>query len=731
MRAQRGPILLALLLVANAAWAEDDPMAGVETEVERVWSATIIGDFKIISQDRHAENDVGSFFDQYEFTPNKSKSVPFELGLRDFSYDRFGPDQTPQLQLRFDSPTSNLGISGSEADEPFFNQRAQLFERFDETEFDLKYWRHRTEDLRLFPNTNGRQFDDQTESDDRFSRERTGLFAELRLRPGERVGTGTESLEWLAPEISLRGGFEHRDGTQQARLIQDVSNRWAALSQSVDQDDTKIGGGLLVAPGGLFTMTFDFDYDRFRHDSSTITASDLGPGFVQGDDAIGFIADTDRMTGAVLVQSRIGERAVLESGFHVSRLKQVNDYTPTQQSSGLKHNELLFYSVNAAADVMVSDRVTVNAFIKYDQRKNKIDRDTPLFNPQDDGVQVGPFLKRWDRIYSGAEAVYSLHRSNIVAMGARYEWIDRDLDFAETPILVVPESNVRINDRTEMWTLYGRTSLRPLKGLGISGEIGYRGAPETGYILDLDKYVYGKLRTSYVIPIEPYVVMSAFVRGGSGKNKDFSMTNGTGADPAGSKLGLKFERQDVTWGLTVMSYPVDDVSVYASFFQTYDKQNYELVGSTLQRYLQGLLPVDYFEDGGPDHSNNQLSFSLGTHVRFSDNTDANLSYTFTRAKLDYDNNASANVAQIEDNRVIDSDIHGVQMELGHWLRDGLRIQAGYRLQLFDDSSARTSDAGSVVRSNSPDQTQHTVTLGVTLNSDLFARSKSEPEPLLD
>ena len=199
-RVQRGLILLALLLVASGAWAGDNLDKDPDNEIERVWSATIIGDFKIMT-DRHADNDVGSFFDQYEFTPNKSKDVPFELGLREFSYDRFGPSQTPQLQLRFDSSTSNLGISGSEVDEPFFNQRAEMFERFDAVEFDLKYWRHRTEDLRLFPSTEGRQFDDLTESDDRFARERTGLFAELRLKPGQLESMREGHVDWLAHEV--------------------------------------------------------------------------------------------------------------------------------------------------------------------------------------------------------------------------------------------------------------------------------------------------------------------------------------------------------------------------------------------------------------------------------------------------------------------------------------------------------------------------------------------------
>jgi hypothetical protein len=146
--------------------------------------------------------------------------------------------------------------------------------------------------------------------------------------------------------------------------------------------------------------------------------------------------------------------------------------------------------------------------------------------------------------------------------------------------------------------------------------------------------------------------------------------------------------------------------------------------SDLQRYWQSIVPVDFFEDGSPDSENKQMNFVLGTHVRFSDKTDGGLSYSFTRAELNYDSaGETTNVQQISDNRSIDADIHGVQVELGHWLRDGLRVQTGYRLQLFDDSSPRASGTGSVVRSTNPSTTQHTFTLGITLTSDLVASSE--------
>jgi hypothetical protein len=202
------------------------------------------------------------------------------------------------------------------------------------------------------------------------------------------------------------------------------------------------------------------------------------------------------------------------------------------------------------------------------------------------------------------------------------------------------------------------------------------------------------------------------------------MVSGMGVSPSGPELPLEFERRHLVWGLTVTTSPWDDVSLFASYFRTYDDQNYHLVLSGLPRYWQPVATVDFFEDGAPDHRNEQMSFILGTHVRFSDETDGGLSYSFTRAELKYESNAiSANVRQIFDNRGIDSDIHGIQLEVGHWLRDGLRVRAGYRLQFLDDSSPQPSGTGSVVQPVSPSMTQHTVTIGVTLTSDLIAKSE--------
>jgi hypothetical protein len=705
---------MAALLLGGPARAEDE-------EFEHLWSTTLMGQFRFMTDDV-ANDYVGDFFDQYDFTPNKSSSVPFELAIRDAAWDVLGPGETPRMQFRFESPTSNLGVSGSQIDQPFLNQRADLFGRLDGLAFDLRYWRFRTEELRLFPNTLGRPFTDLTDPTSRFQHDRTGFFGEARVRPTRLRESAPERAEWLAPQLSLRGGYDSRDGERQFRFILPGSNTWAAIAQPLDQDVAKVGGGLLVAPGGLFTLTLDADYKQFRQNSPTVLASELGLASPANDTTIGFIPDTDRTVGSVRLQSRLGERAVLEGGFQGAVLEQVGDLTPGQIATGLTHNKLIYYSANFATDVSITDRVTANAFFKWDQRQNDIQRNTSLYNAAD-GSQVDEFLKRWNRIYAGAEAVYQLHRSNIVALGARFEWIERDLEFPAptNPVLLRP--NALMNDETQMWTIYGRTSLRPVKGLRLTAELGYRGAPKTGYIRDLDKYVYGKLRASYVIRLKRPVVVSAFVQGGTGENRDFTMVEGLGPMPSGQLVPRNFKRSDYNWGLTASTSPWRKLTLSASFFSASDMQDYGLVRSNLPRYFQNLIALDFFNQGSPDYENDQMSFILGSHMQFSDDTDGGLSYSFTRAKAVYEPGVpSPSLLAIASTSIVDQNIHGLQFEAGHRIRDGLRVLVGYRLQLLDDQAPVPSGEGSVVPPIPASMTQHTVMLGVTLSSDLLSKS---------
>jgi len=720
----RIPLGTALGLAAAAATGLPAAPTLAEEEYEVRWSATLEAALKQIASEE-ADDGVTGFFDRYEYTPNKSSDVPVELGVTEAALDVLGEAQTPRLQLRLESPTSNLGVSGRDADRPFLNQRADLFGRLDGLDLDLSYRRFRTERLRIFPNPgpSGQNFFDRTAPDDRFFRERTGFDSEIRLRPGDFFAESPGFLDWLGPQVSLRGGAQFRDGQRQLRFALPGTNQWGAITREEDQSVGRVGGGLLAAPGGLFTLVFDVDHERFREDASTPTDAGLGAPFPASNRPLGFVPDTDRTTGSVRLQSRLGERAVVEGGFQVSHLQQVGSETIPQEIAGLDDNELVYTSANVAADVALVGPVSANAFFKFDQRDNDIDRDTALFNPAGT-TQSDVFLERWQRLYAGAELVYRLRAANLFALGARMERIDRDLEFpAFDPAgrRILPE-NTTIADESESYTLYWRTVLRPLAALGVRSEIGYRESPETGYVTELDDYFYGKLRASYTVPLERPVFVTAFGEGGRGENDDFSFVGGlagpAGLPPGGEEVGQDFERWSYRWGLTAATSPWDDVSLFTSFFHSRGAQDQDLILSNFTRYFQHVVPLDFDAQGPVEYRSDDFSVIAGTHARLTERTDLGVSYTFTRAQARYRGNGALNGVLLRDTREIDTDIHRVSLEAGHQVREGLRVLAGYRLDYLADRSPVVGAVGSVAPFDL-DTFQHTFTVGVQLTGALF------------
>jgi hypothetical protein len=411
------------VVLAAPAWATEQEASSTSAPDLRSvaggvlrWSLSPLVQAKSIPSPED-DDDVGGFFDQYEFTPNKGSDVPLEIGIREGALDFFSETETPIFQLRFASPSSNLGLTGSAGEDPFFDQRLAALARVDGLDVDLRYGRTRTEQLRLFPNTAGARlvFNDFSSPKDRFYRDRTGVSGEVRLRPHELAALGS-TAEWLAPELSLRGGYEERDGEAQRRFLRNPSNTWLGASQDLERDVADVGGGLLVAPGGLFTLALDFDYERFRFDSDPLTEADFGFAPPAGERPVSFTPSSDRYTGTARFNSRVGDRVQLEGGFQISQLEQAGDRTPEQRRADLDDVEVRTTSANAAIGWRLSRSLSLRGFFKFDQRDNDISRSTSLFNPDD---QIVPFVEDWDRILAGAELEMRLARDTRVVPGER------------------------------------------------------------------------------------------------------------------------------------------------------------------------------------------------------------------------------------------------------------------------------------------------------------------------
>jgi hypothetical protein len=61
-----------------------------------------------------------------------------------------------------------------------------------------------------------------------------------------------------------------------------------------------------------------------------------------------------------------------------------------------------------------------------------------------------------------------------MALGGRYESIDRDLDFASPAFPAILPVNALVQEESESYTVYARTQLRALRRIGVTGELGYR-----------------------------------------------------------------------------------------------------------------------------------------------------------------------------------------------------------------------------------------------------------------
>ncbi len=698
---RNGVLIIASCFLTGAIGAEED--------YQLDWSATFELRFKDFESPVN-DDDVTGFFDQYEFTANKNVDPTIEFALSGFDLDLFAGEetQTPRLQFRLRSPSSDLNLSGKTfaSGEYLLNQRANLYARSRGVLLDLDYRRFRTEDLRLF--NDGGWANDLSSPDDRYYIRRNRIGGELRIRPDDFLTGPRSQLGNFLSEIALRGAYEERDGNRQTRELFLVS-----LTSDRHQDVTNGGGGFVLKPGGLMTLAFDINYQRFREKA----APDLR-GLNPAGQTTAFVPDTDRVTTSVRMNSRLGKRAVVHGGFQISSLEKVGTRTPRELSQGLDDNKLLYYSGNLAGDVSLFDDVSLNAFFKFDSRRNRIDTALGLFDPTD-GTQEGPLLKRIRRSVAGAEAVYRLAPMNRVAIGVRGEWTDRQLDFpsacAGPPgvIEAICSAYTTLDDGSQFYRIYLRSSLRPLSGLQLSGEFGYEHSPETGYIRELEDRGYGKLRASYTFPIRRPLTFSFLGRGEIGNNDNFQQrgTSGTLAD-------RDFDRNSFSLVGTLSGSPRDDLTFFSSIHYQHDTQDFDLIASTRARpdFATGvgdfLPPSDAL-----DYRADTTTLILGATVQITDDTDASASYSFTRSHWRIQSD-SLITETIDGLSRVKSDLHRTDFEIRHWLRPGLRLSAGYRFAKYRDRSP-TSRGIAVVTPFDLSTREHTVTLGVTVNSDAF------------
>lgn len=662
---------------------------------------------------RFDDDDLTGYFDQYRTIATKNDDPAWFADLFHLDLGWYRDDGTSLLRLERTSPGWD-------------NDHALLEVDWRGLDFEFDYRRYRQNELRLFPDdTTGFyptaddalavKFNPDTADDNPLGRDRTlwtrrtGFESALALRPGD-FGAPDKGFD----EVRVRTRYQYRDGRSQDRYLLDERelgqngsfqrSRFRAQRRRLDQEVHGVGGGVVLTPEKLFTATLDVDFESFRENAPDRTVGglvgtdpELGTGFDADTRARGLFAvpNTDRLTGSIRIARQIGRFSIHGSAF-LTHVRQQGGKSQLQQQLDVDPTEATTWSTHGALDLPISDSISLNGFVKVVSRTNDFDRDDLDTIAPPDG-QVDPFVRRRRETTTRVEALWRPRPGFLAAAGMRSRWLKRTLLTGDPPSTSL-DADLQ-DDESETHTFYLRTNARFRRFLRLEGEMGAQRSPHISYARDLSKalYIDGRLWATFPGPIP--ISLSAHGRALDGRNDDFEIQGET------QSRTKRFERLEWGYDLTLDAQPHERVSVFASWSETRDVQQFPHLRSTLPRYL-GPVDLEFYRDSDLEFDSRVRHLSVGTRARLTDWMDARASTSVLWFDAEYDSDLDGRTGRRIDRATeIDSMVASLDTGVGFELPAGWRLDLGYRFDDFDDQS----DLDPLKL----DETVHTATFAIT------------------
>ena len=701
-----GTALLALAAgsIASGAFAEDD--VGLEGRGE----ASFGGSLYFI--DSPYDNDfLGGFWDQYRRTRRKNHDPAYFVDLLHFDLGLARDDDTYAVRVEGWSPNRT-------------NRRVEVDGVFDGIGFDLDYRNFRSEELRYFPQgtfqdvnppgpfpfatqyTPDASVAEILDQNRRLWIERSGVSGEIRLRP-ESLGSDLPVLD----QISLRSGYERREGYRQDSFLLHSSEsatsnrRFRGNRRRIDQEVTNIGSGFVLTPAEGVVADLDLSFESFREKAGAVTFADIAaadpssipaPSESLGLRAFNFVPDTDRLSGSLRVDTKIGRAAVQGGGF-VTHLRQTNR-APLQRALELDRQQVTSWSAHGGFELALDHDLELMGTAKFSERRNGLDVNDLA------GQQLGPILRRRSEFDTQVELSLRPQAGALVATGYRYEWIDRNLRYPEA-LLAVDEPVALITGRSESHNLYLRGRARLFRRLQVSGELGWEYRPQRDYPRDMTHSVYFDARGAYTLPrpIPISLSLQGGVRDGHGNGR--VLTGST------SQARKDLDRLQWSYSATLTAVPASSTTLTLSFVQHQDDQETPYLrtdfprtfGSGFTNFLPNPERVHY--DSGV------RSLSLGGRQKLTDSLEMRGFANLTWVEADLEGNNPTGTA-LDGVNEIRSRILSAGGSIGFVPRDGLRFDVGYRFDEYLDRRER----GPIGQ----DDRRHSLHFGVTASLDLIS-----------
>ena len=303
------------------------------------------------------------------------------------------------------------------------------------------------------------------------------------------------------------------------------------------------------------------------------------------------------------------------------------------------------------------------------------------------GFQESPYIQERNEARGGIELALAPARGVQLAVGYRFDWVDRDLLFPPADGPGIQPSVSLIKPLSFDSEIFMRFHLRGLRSLQIGGEVSQSWASEVAYPNDLSQAFRFRLRSSYSLARHFSLPLTVSLTGHvlDGHNDEFPLPTlpNTTANPHRTN---QFEQ--TTWGydISLTAVPSPAWVVFATFSQNVDEQSFGYVRSDYARYYSGFLPVSFYIDSFPDYQSNVKSLTFGGSLGAWHKLKADLSASLTWVNVSSrgQTGVGSNVGQLIDeaNRIEDR-ILTLNSEFAYrGQRAHVEVGAGYRFQQF-------------------------------------------------
>jgi hypothetical protein len=462
--------------------------------------------------------------------------------------------------------------------------------------------------------------------------------------------------------------------------------RFRGYRRELDQYATTVGVGAVLLPWKLFTGDLELAFESFREDAPVVTLGTLAaqdPRVVpanplQAARAFDFVPDTNRWSGSLQLSRRLDSLggATVQGGGFLTHLAQASRKAPLQDELDLGDNSLTTWSTHGAFDLPLGETWALGGFAKWLQRQNGVDEDSFAALAPPDG-QVDPVLDERSQLDAGLEATARPAPGALAGLGYRLLWVDRELDFAPSPGAIRPEFNLE-GEKSEQHTTYLRGSARLLRRVQLAGEAGYAWAPQVAFPRDLERSVYLRARGSTLWRKPLPGTLAVYARFLDGENDDVELT---GSSPATSE-DKDFERTEWAWGATVSAVPHETLTLFASFHDAHDEQEFSHVRSNVPRYL-GPVGLEFFLDSKPEYRSAVRTVVVGGTQALGERVDLSLASILTWVGARFDG-SGVTPDVLEEVNEIESRILSFEGRVGWRATRGVTLGLGYRFDAYRD-----------------------------------------------